>query len=313
MPNLLRTLIAAGILSVAAQNASAKIERTVERTFPVQPGTHLVVSTFGGNISLRASPGPQVRVVAKETIRASSDAEADKVLENLELVIRQDGGTVTASATYPSSVGFHFGEWPPVGVDFVIEVPVNASAELKTSGGNEDVEALDGELHARTSGGNIRLGHLGGAVDAETSGGNISLDEGRAAARLMTSGGNVRAGKIGGPADIRTSGGDITLDSLTGAVHASTSGGDVRAVIDGPLTGDCSLSTSGGQVRATVGRTASFRLDASTSGGGVRLSDVTITVDHGRVGSDDVVGTVNGGGPTLKLRSSGGDIAVLGR
>ena len=49
-------------------------------------------------------------------------------------------------------------------------------------------------------------------------------------------------------------------------------------------------------------------LDAHASGGGVS-SDVPITV-QGKQDEDSLVGKINGGGPKLVLRSSGGGVRV---
>jgi hypothetical protein len=93
-------------------------------------------------------------------------------------------------------------------------------------------------------------------------------------------------------------------------LEAKTSGGDVSATFVGTLRGDSLLSTSGGRVKATVESKAAFQLDASTSGGGVEAAGFTITIDKGGVGKSRLSGAVNGGGPLLKLRSSGGDIVL---
>jgi hypothetical protein len=313
MSLLCRFTSAACILAAFSTSASAKIERVVEKTFTVQPGVHLKVATSGGDIRIETVPGTTVKVTAKEHIRASNDADADEALKKLDLRIEQDGGDVVATASYDSGMGFHFGSWPPVQVEFVISVPASASAELKTSGGDITVGDIEGALHARTSGGNIKLGSLGGDIDASTSGGNVVLGEGRGSVRLSTSGGNVGADRIVGPADLDTSGGDIRVDSVRNTLKARTSGGDVKASFDGPLKGDCTLSTSGGEVKATVGKEAAFELDASTSGGEVDAAGITITIDHGGMGRSSLSGQVNGGGPLLKLRSSGGDIKVVTR
>jgi hypothetical protein len=294
-------------------SASAKIERIVEKTFQVQPGVHIDVSTAGGEVRVESSSDSVVKIVAKEHIRAGSDAEADEFLKKLDLKIEQSGNEVTASAHYANSMGFHFGGWPPVQVDFVVSVPVSASADLRSSGGDIIVSDLEGAVHARTSGGDVKLGNIGGDVDASTSGGNVALAEGRSRVRLSTSGGNVSAKHLVGPADLRTSGGDIKVDSVENTLRAETSGGDVKAGFDGDLKGDCSLSTSGGQVKASVRKDIGFHLDASTSGGQVDASGLTITIDHGAVGRSSLAGLVNGGGPVLKLRSSGGDIEVSTR
>jgi hypothetical protein len=85
----------------------------------------------------------------------------------------------------------------------------------------------------------------------------------------------------------------------------------VDAGFQGPLKGECSLSTSGGSVQATVSRDAAFRLDASTSGGDVSADGLTITIDQGGIGKSNLSGDVNGGGPMLRLHTSGGDIRII--
>ena len=290
--------------------ASAKVERAVEKTFTVQAGVKLTVSTHGGEISVASSNDPVVKVVAKEHIRADSDVEADKILEKLELVIEQRGNEIVATAKYPSESGFHFGSWPPVSVDFVITTPRQASVDLRTSGGDITVGNIDGTVNARTSGGEIELGKIGGVIDAATSGGNMKIDEGLASVKLSTSGGNISAGRVAGPTELKTSGGDIRVDEADDVLTAKTSGGSVRAIFKGPLKGDCTLSTSGGAVKATVGSGAAFHLDASTSGGEVSAAGLTITIDSGGPGKSHLSGEVNGGGPNLRLHSSGGDITI---
>ena len=313
MPKLHRILAAAAALAALTTVASAKVEREVVRTFRVAPGVHIRVSTAGGDIRVSTSKDPVVKIVAKEHIRAGSEAEADELLKKLELRIEDNGNEVLASASYESSIGFHFGSWPPVQVDFEITVPADASANLKTSGGNVIVADLGGSLKAHTSGGDVKMGSIGGEVDASTSGGNVILGEGRGEVRLSTSGGNVSVERIVGPAVLKTSGGDINIDSVGATLDAETSGGDVRAGFAGPLKGDCNLSTSGGEVKATVAKDASFHLDASTSGGEVEASGLTITIDGGGLGRSSLSGNVNGGGPLLRMRSSGGNIKLLTR
>jgi DUF4097 and DUF4098 domain-containing protein YvlB len=309
-----RLLLASGVLALAALPVSAKIQRTVEKTFTVQPGGTLKVSTQGGNIKVEPSDDSVVKVIARENIRASSDAEADEVLKKLTLTIEQHGNDVTAESSYEKqSFGLHVGSWPPVEVSFVVTVPTRFAAVAKTSGGDIEIGDLDGTVNARTSGGEIKLGKIGGEVDAETSGGNVGLNEGRASVKLATSGGDVALGHAVGAADLHTSGGNIRVDLVENTLSARTSGGNVRATIGGPLKGDCVLSTSGGNVRVTVDKTAAFELDASTSGGDVDASGLTLTISKGGQGRSSLAGAVNGGGSRLKLRSSGGNIEIRTR
>jgi len=304
-------LLAAGVMALAPLSAFAKIERVVEKSFTVQPGGTLRVETSGGGIAVEVGTGDTVKVVAKEVFRADSDPEADALLKDLALIIEQQGNDVVAKAKYASTpLGFHLGSWPPVQVSFVVTVPARYHTDLHTSGGGITVGDLLGNVLARTSGGGIRIGQIDGAVDARTSGGDIRLGSCTGDTKLETSGGGIRAERIVGRADLRTSGGGISVKLVENALQAHTSGGGVEAAIAGTLKGDCSLSTSGGSVRVSVDKSAAFRLDASTSGGDVHAAGLTIRIEDGGLGKSRLVGDVNGGGPLLKLRTSGGGIDV---
>ena len=307
----LRVFLISGCLSLPALIASARVERVVEKTFSVSAAGILRLETQGGEIRVMPSNDSMVKVTARQRFRTSSETEADEVLKKLDLVIEQNGNDVRAVARYERAPwGFHFGSWPPVQVDFTVSAPANFATDLHTSGGSITVGDLNGKVNARTSGGSIKLGKIGAEIDARTSGGSITLDEANGPVKAETSGGNITAGCVAGPAELATSGGSIKINSVADSIRAHTSGGSIRAGIAGPLKEDSTLSTSGGSVRVTVAKTAAFRLDASTSGGGVDAEGLTITIDKGSHGKTRLAGTVNGGGPALKLRTSGGNIVV---
>lgn len=307
---LLHPLILGAALAVPAL-LPAKITRVVEKTFAVQPGGKLEASTQGGDITVKAGEGDEVRVKAVQVVRASSEQEADQLLEKLDLRIEQAGNDVRAEAKYErQGMRKWFGSWPPVSVSFEVTVPAHYNLNLGTSGGDIRVASLKGDVRARTSGGDLEFARIDGDIDAGTSGGDIKLAEGTAKARLTTSGGDIRVERAGGPTEVSTSGGDITVESVAQLVRASTSGGDVRATLSEAPKQDVSLGTSGGDIEVRIVSGAAFRLDASTSGGDVRADGLTITLEKGGNGKNHLVGAVNGGGPTLRLRSSGGDVRV---
>lgn len=311
---ILYPLFAVGFFLLGINVAEAKITRVVEKTFAVQAGGNLKASTEGGDITIRTADTLQVQVEVKQVCRASTEAEADEMLKKLTLSMEQVGNDVTVEARHEKrGAGSWFGNWPPVTVSYVITVPRTYNLNLNTSGGDIAVASVQGNVRARTSGGDLEFARIEGDLDAGTSGGDITLMEGTARARLTTSGGDITVDRAGGQTEVSTSGGDITLRTVAQLVSASTSGGDVHAVITEPIARDAELSTSGGDVRVEVAKGASFQLDASTSGGDVRAEGITITLEQGGSGKSRLVGAVNGGGPRLKLRSSGGDIKVTSR
>ena len=307
----LLSLLTLGALLALPVAVSAKITRTVDKTFTVQPGGSFKAITQGGDITIRTAETPEVRIHVKQVISASNEKEADQILEKLSLTMEQSGNDVTAEAKYESRpMGFHWGNWPPVSVSFEVTVPKNFNLNLNTSGGDIAAASVQGNVRARTSGGSMKFDRVDGEIDAHTSGGDIVLKEGTARAKLGTSGGDIEIDRAGGPTEVSTSGGDITINSVTQLISATTSGGNVRATLTEPLKQDAVLSTSGGDVRVHLVKGAGFELDASTSGGDVRAEGLTITIAKGGVGKSRLAGSVNGGGPRLKLRSSGGDISV---
>jgi hypothetical protein len=155
-------------------------------------------------------------------------------------------------------------------VEFILLIPENYNVKLNTSGGSLSIEDLTGELNARTSGGSINVGSIVG---------NVKL---------------------------HTSGGSITTDTVTGDLNAHTSGGSIRVTIDKQLEEDAKLTTSGGSITAYLISDIQLDINASTSGGRVK-SDFKI---DGRVKKMSVKGTINGGGPKLTLKTSGGSIKI---
>lgn len=156
------------------------------------------------------------------------------------------------------------------GVRFVIKVPETYNLNLKTGGGSISVSDLTGTVNVRTSGGSIELGRMQGDVDVDTSGGSIKVEE------------------------------------VYGNISAHTSGGSIRAKITQQPTQDVTLSTSGGSVTATLFSSIAVDLDASTSGGRVRTD---FEVD-GNTTKRRIRGKINGGGPELKLKTSGGSVNI---
>lgn len=310
MNSLSRLVVFAAVLATPLA-LCAKITRTVEKTFAVQAGGNLKAVTQGGDIKIETSDKPEVHVTVKQVVRASSEQEADEILQKLELKMEQSGNDVTLESKYEKrGAGTWFGSWPPVNVSFIVTVPKNYNLNLSTSGGDIGVASLTGNVRARTSGGDLKFARVDGDIDAGTSGGDITLSEGTARARLSTSGGDIEVARAGGPTEVSTSGGNIVLRSVAQLISASTSGGDIHAVITEPLKQDAALGTSGGEVDVQVVGSAGFNLDASTSGGDVRADGLTITIEKGGSGKSRLAGAVNGGGPRLKLRSSGGDIRI---
>ena len=307
-----RIALAATLLLLAAPLSAD----TIHRTFNAAAGGTLTIDADVGDINIRTAPTNGVTVDIER--RSSSD------LKDLDTTFAQNGNNVTIHERYTG--GHHWFHFDTLSVHFVVTVPSRYNVNLGTAGGDIKVADLQGVVEAHTSGGDLVLGHVTGPVTAKTSGGNINVASSAGNIDVRTSGGDVKIGDVNGTilakssggdievhraaadVNVSTSGGGIILDEVRGAVDAHTSGGNIRARFAQQPRHDSTLWTSGGTVTVELAPSVAVDLDAHTSGGNVD-SDVTVAV-VGKITGEELRGKINGGGPRLVLRSSGGSIRL---
>ena len=311
-------------LFVFSQVATADVEKTINKSFQVHEGGTLTVESDLGSIKVSSAPGDEVRIELIQKVETSSERKAERILRDLDVRFEKRGDDVTVIAEYERNEGFFKWGRNPLKLEYIISVPSVYNVALKTSGGSISVDDLEGTVNAHTSGGSLSFGNINGPVDGKTSGGSISLDGCDGPALVRTSGGSITLGDVSGDVDARTSGGSINITQAKGSVvaktsggsinvkevmgniDASTSGGSVTAHLTTQPTNDCRLTTSGGSVNVYMTDDVKVNLDAKTSGGKVR-TDFPVTI-QGDIHPSSLQAEVNGGGPELYLRTSGGNI-----
>jgi DUF4097 and DUF4098 domain-containing protein YvlB len=285
------------------------VKNSFVRTFQVKPGGNLILETDIGSIEVNSGSDEQVTVEVFRRVRSSSERKAKRILEDLKIEMKQNGNDVIIDADYKRSRRFFswFGR-NRLRVRFVITVPSSYNVDLRTSGGSISVNNLEGEVKTRTSGGSLKYGIIKGPVTGRTSGGSIVLKGCVGDAEVRTSGGSITIGTVEGDVFAHTSGGSIRVEEVMGTLRASTSGGSIRALISRQPKGDCRLTTSGGSITLSLDATMNVDLDAKTSGGRVR-TNFPVTL-QGVISRRILKGQVNGGGPEIYLRTSGGNITI---
>jgi DUF4097 and DUF4098 domain-containing protein YvlB len=78
--------------------------------------------------------------------------------------------------------------------------------------------------------------------------------------------------------------------------------------ISGQAISPWKLETGSGDISLQLGSSAHFNLDAETGSGSVK-TDLPLTM-RGSMDKHHIVGTVNGGGPTIKAQTGSGDIHI---
>lgn len=299
----------------------------LKREFDVQYGGTLTIETDRGSIDIKTSEKKVVVVEISRRVVGDFLTDSEEILAEWVVDFDHSGEDVTITAKSRSDWDWFGWKSYPLRVHFDVLVPEQYNLNLRTSGGGIEIAQLEGDVACKTSGGRLVLDQIKGDIVGKTSGGSITLDGSDGTVDLRTSGGGIHIGKVagkveahtsggsvdveeaGGDVKVSTSGGSIHVNEVKGSISASTSGGSVSATITEQPKHDCSLTTSGGGIKVYLAKGIQVEVDAKTSGGGVRC-DMPITVE-GLLGKNQVYGTINGGGPELYLRTSGGPIRIL--
>lgn len=266
------------------------IKDRMTKTFPVDPGGTLTLESDTGSIAVQGADIDSVDVEILFEVKTADENRAQKILEDYDIQFSHRGDDVSIEAKYKKEGINKF--WNTIGqhlrVKFIIAVPSEYNVDLNTKGGSISVENLHGRVLSKTSGGSLKFDKIEGSVSGKTSGGSISI------------------GEVVGSSNIHTSGGSITVEEVLGTIKAHTSGGSVKATISRQPDSDCRLTTSGGSITVYLSESLGFILNAETSGGRIN-TDFPVSL-KGKVNKRSLRGEMNGGGPELYLRTSGGSI-----
>ena len=323
------------------------LEDIVE-VFPVTAGGKLTIDADSGEIDVQSTEDDNLSVRIQRAAQIKANRRAAEILKNLDVQITHEASDVKIEAKFIGNAKRWRKRKNDLDVQFDILVPRHYNLDLKTAcddisivnvTGDVNVETfraglrlqkITGRIDGSTSVGNIDLKGFNGDVVLQTTGGNIAIVDGDGDVRAKTSGGNLQVAHVMGSVNGETSGGNLTLRGCKGGSDLKTAGGSIEVENDRPVL----AKTAGGSIRCQlqeVSESQSLLLDLETTGGSINVSlppDIAATVEAkvlgglvtaefpvtmettGTVKPDQLHGTINGGGPLLKLRSVGGNIRL---
>jgi len=307
--------------------AHADVSQKINKVFSVAPNGTLNIDSDIGSIEIKTSDENSVTVEVTKIADVFGKSKGEELLDKFSVTMNQDGDDVKIEGKFDQGMSGFFGDLGrKINVRYSVTVPMQYNIDLKTAGGSITVADLNGDAKCKTAGGSLDFGAINGDVYGKTAGGSIDVNESGGSVDLETAGGSIEIGPVAGDVNARTAGGSISVESARGDINAKTAGGSVRigkvyGYVDASTSGgsveahfasalkqDSKLSTSAGSVRVTIPSDIGVDIDARTSGGKVHV-DMPVTVS-GDIEKSVVHGTINGGGPTLKLRTSAGNIYI---
>jgi DUF4097 and DUF4098 domain-containing protein YvlB len=150
---------------------------TEELAKPAKPSSHITITTDRGNISIHPEEDAEIRVLAKKTIAALNETEAQKRARRVAIVIREldDGYQVLPEVQEKARA--------TLTLDLEIHVPKQAAVTARTIHGDIRISGVAGSVSAASRSGDIEIRQVGGDVETEMHSGDL---------RVLGAGGNVK-------------------------------------------------------------------------------------------------------------------------
>lgn len=205
--------------SFAANIFNKDLELIHRKSFKIEPGNLLKLSTDGGDVEIT----PWHRNEVEVKIYGNENAK-----EKFDFYFDADNQSVNIKGERKT----HWNFFSNLRLKYEIKVPSRFNLKISTAGGDLKVGGVDGDISLNTSGGDIWADRVSGAL------------------RLNTSGGDIKIFSNDASIDAKTSGGDITLEynGQNKGIELRTSGGDIEISLPSDFNANVELSTSGGDV-----------------------------------------------------------------
>jgi hypothetical protein len=302
-----------GLVLLAAP-LHAVIERKVERSFDVGGQAVLRVDSFYGTVNVREVPAAKsIGVTVIQTSATETEEDMDGRLDALDLRMSQaSDGAVVLSAQFRRSVTWSWQNWPPVVLNFEITVPRRCDVEIRTGDGQIVLGAVAGRVDLASESGSIFTKEIDGSVKARSRSGAVAITACTGAVDVITETANITVGRAGGRTVLSSRGGFIEVQRAAGEVIVRGDGSDAQVGFVSPIREPADLFLSGGSLVMELENNAAGTLDLRASRlGRVNLrGKLPMKVQSGGVGKSTLQSTVNGGGPKLLARTSGGNVWV---
>lgn len=281
---------------------SARYKKDFHYSYKLSPGGRLSVENFNGPVKIIAGDGSEV------TIDGTRYASSPELLAALKVDVVADDDFIQVRTVRPSG---HRGN---MGARYTIHTPRKVELDrIINSNGSLTIEGTRGTARLRTSNGRITITGVTGNVEAGTSNGSVHLADCRGSAVLRTSNGSIRASGVRDRFEATTSNGSIKAGITGGSsdepIEVRTSNGSITLTLREQPATDIIATTSNASITVRAPESLAARVKLSTSNGSVK-TDFQVLVS-GTQKKTRLNGTINGGGPLVKLTSSNGNIRLL--
>lgn len=323
-----------------------------QKTIDVRGFGTLEILNSRGRVDLMPSADAQIHVTALKIVSLGDDEYAQKVLREITVEAGVRGDRYVIEVHYPRRHDIRIDFWdlfksdggmPLYEVRIACEVPRGLAVKARQTSGDIHSEGVAGVQTLESTSGDIEVQSAGAALEAVSTSGSVSV-AGVQKARVRSVSGDVSVKVAAGPLRASTTSGSITVTGAQDSLSLSSMSGDIRAdraphgltaettsgevmvrgisgsARVGSTSGDVQLSlrqplrgleagTSSGEIRVELDPAIACALEMHTSSGDI---DVQVPMQMRNASRHGVTGSIRGGGTPVSLKTSSGDITVVG-
>ena len=296
-------LIVAGCDIQIGDWGKAKYERTVQRQAPLAPGSTVVAETSFGSVMITGADVTDCNVVAKISVQAPTEEEAQEIAEQVKIKLESVGKTLTIKAEKPPKKRKR-----SISISYDITVPKQTNVECASSYGAIKLTDIDGNVKGKTSSGSITAENIQGSAQLNTSFGSITC-KGISGdnINIKSSSGSITAESIEGSFQLETSFGSIACKDISGGdVKLKTSSGNIK--LSKASCGDCDVHTSYGSITTDNLKGNSLKLHSGS--GSINVTEsfaetADVSTSYGRITCRQLTTT------DLTAKSGSGNIDII--
>jgi hypothetical protein len=295
-----------------AERVSLTVARGVVEILSGPAGGEVVIET---RLRAQAPGAGGVTARSEEAARPPAPEAIERLFKRMEPRVKSGPRELQVRVVDSRDVVF---DWDST-LQMVIEVKVTLPAGLdlkvrNVAAGVTLPEEFRGNADVRSDGGSIFAGRVAGDFIARTGTGSITVSEVTGRSELRSDTGLVLAGRLHGPAELRTLNGAIEVQHAHDRLKMRGADAELVLGLSQPLPKSLDLQTSAGRILVNIDRDVAISVDAvSRLLGNVRARGLKFEEVAAGSGRSSLVAELNGGGPRLRARTTGGEIILVGR
>lgn len=165
---------------------------------PIKANAPVLITTARGDITINPTDGSDLHVNVNKVANASSENDARKAADNVEVKITSSGGGYQVA---PQGTNANSGD-SSVQTNLIVRLPAQSAVTAQTSHGDIKLAGMKAPVSISSQSGDLEMHDVTGDVTATINHGDTHID---------TVKGNVRLDGHGGEVDLSNVSGDVTI------------------------------------------------------------------------------------------------------